>query len=96
VGKSGVEATYDALLRGVDGSRDVIVNSHGREIGHLGQTLAQPGKDLKLTIDLDIQMAAERAMEGKTGAIIAMDPHTGRFWRWFRDQPSIPTSLPCG
>src|SRR5215472_4108340 len=77
VGKSGVEATYDALLRGVDGSRDVIVNSHGKEIGHLGQTVAQPGKDLKLTIDLDIQMAAERAMEGKTGAMIALDPHNG-------------------
>ena len=77
VGKSGVESTYDALLRGVDGSRDVIVNSHGKEIGHLGQTMAQPGKDLKLTIDLDVQMAAERAMEGKTGAIIALDPHTG-------------------
>ena len=77
VGKSGVEATYDALLRGVDGSRDVVVNSHGKEIGHLGQTLAQPGKDLKLTIDLDVQMAAEKAMEGKTGAIIALDPHTG-------------------
>src|ERR1700745_4061371 len=42
VGKSGVEATYDALLRGVDGSRDVIVNSHGKELGRLGQTLAQP------------------------------------------------------
>jgi penicillin-binding protein 2 len=77
VGKSGVEATYDALLRGVDGSRDVIVNSHGKEIGRLGQTMAQPGKDLKLTIDLDVQMAAERAMEGKTGAAIALDPHTG-------------------
>ncbi len=77
VGKSGVEATYDALLRGVDGSRDVIVNSHGKEIGHLGQTVAQAGKDLKLTIDLDIQMAAEKAMEGKTGALIALDPHTG-------------------
>ncbi|MBS1821979.1 MAG: penicillin-binding protein 2 [Acidobacteria bacterium] len=77
VGKSGVEATYDSLLRGVDGSRDVIVNSHGKEIGHLGQTLAQPGKDLRLTIDLDIQMAAEKAMEGKNGAVIAMDPHTG-------------------
>ncbi|HEY6376083.1 MAG TPA: penicillin-binding protein 2 [Edaphobacter sp.] len=77
VGKSGVEATYDALLRGEDGSRDVIVNSHGKEIGHLGQTLAKPGQDLKLTIDLDIQMAAEKAMEGKTGAMVAMDPHTG-------------------
>lgn len=77
VGKSGVEATYDALLRGEDGSRDVIVNSHGKEIGHLGQTLAKPGQDLRLTIDLDIQMAAEKAMEGKTGAMVAMDPHTG-------------------
>jgi penicillin-binding protein 2 len=44
VGKSGVEATYDALLRGEDGSRDIIVNSHGKELGHLGQTLAKPGK----------------------------------------------------
>ncbi len=77
VGKSGVEATYDALLRGEDGSRDVIVNSHGKEIGHLGQTLAKPGQDLRLTIDLDIQMAAEKALDGKVGAIVAMDPHTG-------------------
>ncbi len=77
VGRSGVEATYDALLRGTDGSRDVIVNSHGKELGHLGQELAIPGKDLKLTIDLDIQMAAERVLEGKIGAIVAMDPHTG-------------------
>jgi len=77
VGRSGVEQTYDALLRGVDGSRDVIVNSHGKELGHLGQELAIPGKDLRLTIDLDIQMAAEKAMEGKNGALVAMDPHTG-------------------
>src|ERR1700729_1388893 len=77
VGRSGVEQTYDSLLRGVDGSRDVIVNSHGKELGHLGQELATPGKDLKLTVDLDIQMAAERAMEGKNGALVAMDPHTG-------------------
>jgi penicillin-binding protein 2 len=77
VGRSGVEQTYDALLRGVDGSRDIIVNSHGKELGHLGQTLAIPGKDLKLTIDLDVQMAVEKALEGKIGAIVAMDPHTG-------------------
>jgi penicillin-binding protein 2 len=77
VGRSGVEQTYDALLRGVDGSRDVIVNSHGKELGHLGQTLAKPGQDLKLTIDLDVQMAAERALDGKIGAIVVMDPHTG-------------------
>jgi penicillin-binding protein 2 len=77
VGKSGVEEAYDAELRGVDGSRDVIVDSHGREVGVAGQELATPGQDLRLTIDLDVQMAAERALEGKIGAIVAMDPHTG-------------------
>ena len=55
VGKSGVEETYDALLRGTNGSRDVIVNSHGKEVGMLGQEFAVPGKDLRLTIDLDLQ-----------------------------------------
>jgi len=77
VGKSGVEATYDAVLRGTDGSRDVVVDSRGREVGQLGQQDPVPGKDLKLSIDLDVQMAAEKALEGKTGAIVAMDPHTG-------------------
>jgi penicillin-binding protein 2 len=77
VGKFGVEETYDSLLRGIDGSRDVVVNSHGKEVGQLGQQLAIPGKDLRLTIDLDLQRVAERVMEGKTGALVAMDPHTG-------------------
>ena len=77
VGKSGIEATYDALLRGQNGSRDVIVNSHGKEVGQLGQELAVPGQDLRLTIDLDLQRAAEQALEGKNGAIVAIDPHTG-------------------
>ena len=77
VGRSGVEETYDALLRGQDGYREVIVNSHGKEVGHRGQKLAVAGQDLKLTIDLDLQLAAEQALEGKTGAIVAMDPHTG-------------------
>lgn len=77
VGKSGVEETYDGLLRGVNGSRDVIVNSHGKEVGMLGQELATPGKDLHLTLDLDLQRVAEQALEGKNGAIVALDPHTG-------------------
>ncbi len=77
VGKSGVEETYDALLRGVNGSRDVIVNSHGKEVGVFGQEQAIAGKDLHLTIDLDLQRVAEQALEGKNGAIVAMDPHNG-------------------
>jgi len=78
VGKSGVEQTYDSLLRGTDGSIDVVVNSHGKEVGPpLGQVLAIPGHDLRLTIDLDLQRVAEQAMEGRNGALVAMDPHTG-------------------
>ncbi|HYK35655.1 penicillin-binding protein 2 [Alloacidobacterium sp.] len=77
VGKSGVEQSYDAILRGQDGSQDVIVDSHGREVGKLGTEHAVPGKSLKLTIDVDIQRAAENALGDRNGAIIAMDPHTG-------------------
>ncbi len=77
VGKSGVEETYDGWLRGVDGSRDVIVNSHGQQIRVERQELATPGHDLRLTIDLDLQRVAEKSMEGRNGALVAMDPHTG-------------------
>ena len=77
VGRSGIEQSYDQLLRGIDGSRDVIVDSHGREVGRLGTEPATPGKSLTLTIDLDIQRAAEIALGDSNGAMIAMDPHTG-------------------
>lgn len=77
VGKSGVEQSYDSILRGQDGSSDVIVDSHGREVGKLGTEHAVPGKSLKLTIDIDVQRAAENALGDRNGAIIAMDPHTG-------------------
>src|SRR6202161_3833210 len=56
VGKAGIEEEYDQLLRGQDGSRDVIVDSHGREVGYFGIEHAVPGQDLKLTIDNDLQI----------------------------------------
>src|SRR6266496_2592297 len=78
VGKSGVELQYNSVLMGKNGSRQVVVNSHGREVGKpLDEKPAEPGKPLKLTIDVDLQIAAEEAIEGKNGAIVAMDPHTG-------------------
>jgi len=77
VGISGVERQYNSLLMGTNGSRQALVDSHGREVGRLGETEAIPGKQLKLTVDIDLQIAAEQALEGKNGAIIAMDPHTG-------------------
>ncbi|MGB9205692.1 MAG: penicillin-binding protein 2, partial [Terriglobales bacterium] len=77
VGVSGVEKQYNSILMGKNGFRRAIVNSHGREVGRLDETPAEPGKQLKLTVDLDLQIAAEEAIEGKNGAIVAMDPHTG-------------------
>ncbi|HJT68569.1 MAG TPA: penicillin-binding protein 2 [Terriglobales bacterium] len=78
VGRSGVELEYNQLLMGENGSRQVVVNSHGKEVGApLDEKPAVPGKQLKLTIDVDLQIAAEEAMEGKNGAIVAMDPRTG-------------------
>ena len=77
VGVSGVERQYNTLLMGKNGFRRALVNSHGREVGRLDETPAEPGKQLKLTIDLDLQIAAEQALEGKNGAIVAMDPRTG-------------------
>src|SRR6266851_1603588 len=77
VGKSGVELQYNQVLMGKNGSRQVLVNSHGREVGRLDETPAVPGKQLKLTVDIDLQIAAEQAMGDKNGAMVAMDPRTG-------------------
>ena len=77
VGKSGVELQYNQILMGKNGSRRALVNSRGREVGQLAETLAVPGNQLKLTVDIDLQIAAEEALEGKNGAIVAMDPRTG-------------------
>jgi len=77
VGISGVERQYNSVLMGTNGSRQAVVDSRGREVGRLGETEAVPGKPLRLTVDIDLQIAAEEALEGKNGAIVAMDPHTG-------------------
>ena len=76
-GKSGLERQYNDLLVGTDGMRRVIVNSVGKEMGRLSQQEAIPGKQIQLTIDYDLQDVAEKAMEGKKGAVVALDPRTG-------------------
>ena len=77
VGISGVERQYNNMLMGQNGSRRALVNSHGREVGQLDTKDAVAGKQLKLTVDIDLQIAAEEALEGRNGAIVAMDPRTG-------------------
>jgi penicillin-binding protein 2 len=77
VGKSGVELQYNQILMGKNGQRRAVVNSKGREVSRLDETQAEPGKQLKLTVDLDLQIAAEQALGEKNGAIVAMDPRNG-------------------
>ena len=77
VGVSGVEKQYNTVLMGKNGFRRAIVNSRGREVGKLDETRAEAGNPLKLTVDLDLQIAAEEALNGRNGAIVAMDPRTG-------------------
>jgi len=76
-GKTGLERQYNDLLVGTDGMRRVIVNSVGKEVGRLSQQEPIPGKQIQLTIDYDLQEVAEKALEGKKGAIVAMNPATG-------------------
>jgi penicillin-binding protein 2 len=79
VGKKGIERTYDALLRGRDGERVVVVDSRGELLQEYGNNPAVPGKNLELTLDLGLQQEAARLLDGpeKVGAIVAMDPRNG-------------------
>ena len=77
VGKFGVERTYNDKLTGDDGSRVVLVDSLGREVGLLEEVDSVIGDNLQLTLDLELQTTAQSLLEGKVGAIVAMDPGNG-------------------
>jgi penicillin-binding protein 2 len=80
VGKHGVEKVYNALLMGEDGARNVVVNSVGREIREIGDPQRPvEGRRVQLTIDYDLQKAAEDGFRhaGFNGAALIMDPRTG-------------------
>jgi penicillin-binding protein 2 len=78
IGKYGIEQRWEPDLRGIDGGRQMEVDAMGREIKPLQSVDPLPGNNLILTIDLEVQRAAEEAFEDKNGALIAMDPGTGR------------------
>ncbi len=77
VGASGVERSRDEALLGVPGERMVVVDARGRELGTVEITPPVPGTDMTLTLDLRLQRVAARAMAGKSGAVVALDPGTG-------------------
>ncbi len=80
IGKGGLEQFYDEFLRGKPGYRKVIVDSRGHVQSEIEVVLPQPGQDLVSTIDLDLQLAAEKQLENsatKRGTVMAIDPNNG-------------------
>lgn len=77
IGQAGIEKRYDAFIRGVDGGEQVEVDALGRVIRQVSRIEPQSGLNLFLTIDKRIQLAAEEAMKGKSGSLVAMNPRTG-------------------
>lgn len=77
VGKVGLERVYNRQLTGRNGGVKLLVNSAGRVLEELGKVREVPGQELRLTLDLDLQMVAEQELEGRPGAAFAYDPRTG-------------------
>jgi penicillin-binding protein 2 len=79
IGKSGVELVYNDYLMGQDGERRVLVNSVGREVDRVGLQLPTEGHRVQLTIDADLQQAAEDGFRvaGFNGAALILDPRNG-------------------
>jgi penicillin-binding protein 2 len=76
-GKMGVESSYESQLRGEWGGLKLGVDGAGRITRIVGEEPAKVGKDLTLTIDADLQQAAETALGTRRGSIVALDPNTG-------------------
>lgn len=77
IGRYGIEKSFETYLRGKRGGRQIEVDANGRIIKVLKTIAPVYGNDLHLTIDLDLQLTAEKLLEGKNGAVVAMDPNNG-------------------
>lgn len=77
IGKTGIERFYEDELHGQVGYEEVETNARGRVLRVLNRNEAQPGKDIYLSLDYRLQKAAQEALEGRRGAIVAIVPDTG-------------------
>jgi len=84
IGKTGLERAYEGALHGEGGFREVLVNAEGRSVETLGDNrpdlrVVRPvaGRDLDLSLDIELQRVAEEAMGDQRGAVIALDPWSG-------------------
>ncbi|MDX2229660.1 MAG: penicillin-binding protein 2 [Leptolyngbyaceae cyanobacterium bins.349] len=77
VGQMGIELAFENLLRGERGGQQVEVDGAGQVVRILGQKPTKAGQDVTLTLDLDLQKAAEKALGDRKGAVVAIDPNNG-------------------
>jgi penicillin-binding protein 2 len=77
IGKTGVENTFEDILRGKEGGHFIEVDAIGRKIRTLKTEPPEQGNNIRLTIDLNLQKKVESLLEGKKGAAVVMDVNTG-------------------
>jgi len=98
-GISGVERTYEKALRGEKGARYVLVDVHGRQKGSFREgrfdSAAVSGKDIKLSLDHELQAYGEKLMKNKIGSVVAIEPQTGEVLSMV-SSPSYDPSLLVG
>ncbi|MFB4392010.1 MULTISPECIES: penicillin-binding protein 2 [unclassified Pseudomonas] len=92
IGKTGIERFYEDDLHGQVGYEEVETNARGRVLRVLKRTDPIPGKDIVLSLDIKLQEAAEQALAGRRGAIVALDPRTGEVLAMV-SQPSFDPNL---
>jgi len=78
IGKYGLEKYFESDLRGIDGGKELEVDALGRKIRVVNWIPPYPGNNMKLTIDIKAQVAAWASLHDKVGAVVAMDPKTGK------------------
>ena len=77
IGKFGLERSLETTLRGDSGGQEIEVDSVGRRLRLLREIPETPGDSVVMTLDLDLQRAAEQAIGNRAGALVAIDPNTG-------------------
>lgn len=77
IGRYGIEKSFEKYLQGKRGGRQIEVDASGRTIKILRTIEPVAGLDLNLTLDLDLQKTAEKLLEGRDGAVVAIDPDNG-------------------
>ena len=92
IGKIGLERYYETELHGTMGYQEVEVNNRGRLIRVLRSVPAQSGKNIQLNLDVGLQLTAQQLLEGKRGAIVAMDPRDGAVMAFYSN-PSYDPNL---